>query len=81
MDLVNRHDIAFRNLYRLSNELESKYERFLPGSPTYVAILKDMLERGIEDDRIQPTINAYENIMLELSNDIEAVGILRRYSR
>ena len=79
MELVNRYKTYFRNLYTLSNELETTHGRFLPGSPTYLEVLKDMSQRGIQDDRIHLTIEAYENVMYEISNNIEALEILRRF--
>lgn len=77
-DLVDTYNSAFKNLYTLCNELESKYGRFLPGSPEYIEILKDMANRNISDNRIQPTIDAYESIMKKISTNIEAIEILRR---
>ena len=51
----------------LSYELERKHGRFLPGSPTYIEVLEDMSKRGILDERTQPTIEEYYQVMKWLS--------------
>lgn len=75
--LVQRYQLAYRNLHNLVDELEDKHGRFLAGSPRLVNILHDMLERGIKDDRIQPTIDEIKQVNLEVSLNREAFGILR----
>jgi len=77
MDLKSRYYTAFKKLSELSYSLEDKYGRFLPGTPTYVDILKDMLQRGITDPLIQSTIDEFNNIMIELSHDSETLEKLR----
>lgn len=77
MDIISRYRNAFSSLVNLSNELERTYGRFLPGSPTYIDILKDMQHRGINDERIAPTITTYNNVMTELSMNPDVLAQLR----
>jgi hypothetical protein len=77
MDLKSRYYTSHRKISSLSYELEEEYGRFLLGSPSYIDILNDMLQRGIIDARIQPTIDEYNNVMIELSKDSETLDKLR----
>lgn len=77
MELVMRYQKAHLNLSNLARELEDKHGRTLPGSPTLISVLEDMLSRGIDDDRIKPTIEEFKKVTHEMSRNTEAFGNLR----
>ena len=66
----------------LSYQLEREHGRSLPGSPTYTEVLEDMSKRGMQDERIQPAIEEYYQVMKCLSTGDNAMSELKksRYS-
>lgn len=75
MDARTRYFNAYRDLSTLANELVRRHGYQLEDTvenikPTYLQILEDMLEKGINDPRIQPILEEYKEAIALLKDHV-----------
>jgi hypothetical protein len=77
MKIIDNFKKAQHNARMLVKSMEEHYGTLLPGSPTLIDVLRDMKRRGLEEDRLDSTLNEYEMATTMLNMNPHLLGYLR----